>query len=989
MTIQRPLGPIGHCSARLRRALEIEEEQALGRAIRVRPPAKDQAIDKTVRGSRWSRPANFAVPGAFAARFVSASGKVTFHCSVQAVSKTSDGGCSITTPKGSKRLAVGAPSQHDGYIERPGAVETTIDPASFDGYSAQSSAVETMDETRAIISNIAPTLEARQRYWRAVHEHERTPGPDRLTLVPENASRKAWRRLAASPDVPDAVCEIAATFATVQDKRKTRTVELSDIGLERRTARALVTRIAALLDTAKGKRAVRLSEGRGGRSQYRFTAEFPDGLDAAARLVIAQAFCAIVAENGLMYVAAIHAPDHHNDRRNHHLHLAFHDRPARMIGDRWDFEIAEPVEGQSNRVRYPHRQPKTGDWSRDPDGGNHREHGRRVFADMRTCFADLCNNQLERLNITRKFHPGDLKSLGCEREPQRPLGPRAAPLEAVGVPTSTGIGNAEALWSALVREAWEAAELRAKQRAQLRRRLADAERSFDPACDEAQWLTADLRDLGARLDRAEAVLGPHDGELAEYDVTLAMARARPDKALDTCRRILAAIDDGEASRAEERARPAITARAGEAEAFLAGIAAIEHSQVPVVASRRAAVHTAQADVDVIVSTASTLLEQDVPALLTASRTKSDNRAVVEALFVRIMAEDMPILPPGRTGGNYRVPGISRTELAAIASSALTDMAQKRLAALAGFQVKRMQAAARIIATSGLDATERAAARGDAGAARTMKHARAYADHPEYRQAIRDAQSSLEPQSAEMPSASQKAGAGWISVARDRFAGLVGRDQSAAATAASTKVTQPVAERPAQSARSTTRDDAIAAFTTALLAEPGLRVIDGSGGLHIDVTAAPEWSRSAEAFADEPTVRDAALQRHHSPWLDMPASERDQLLIDLQNELRIADRRPVSRIEGRWHVTLADDHFTEIISSWRGHEKLERVLDGADRHWSGRERYAATCPTSVEASGSVMIRYAGRERFTGGVIREPAVQVLPVQSLRPARGDIGR
>ncbi len=31
MSIQRPLGPIGHCSARLRRLLAIEEEAALGR----------------------------------------------------------------------------------------------------------------------------------------------------------------------------------------------------------------------------------------------------------------------------------------------------------------------------------------------------------------------------------------------------------------------------------------------------------------------------------------------------------------------------------------------------------------------------------------------------------------------------------------------------------------------------------------------------------------------------------------------------------------------------------------------------------------------------------------------------------------------------------------------------------------------------------------------------------------------------------------------
>lgn len=572
MSIQRPLGPIGHCSASLRRLLAIEEEEALGRTVRIR--VRDRDGDE--RGNRWSRAANFHVPGAFHGRYVSADGRVTFHFEVAAISKTSDGGCRITTSKGNKRLAIGAPAEHDGYIERAGAVETAIAPASFDGYAARETATETIGETRAIFSNIAETAVERQRYWRAIHEYERTPGPDRVTLVPEKASRTAWLRLADKPGLPDPIRKIAAAFATAKGKRKTHTIDLAKLDLDRIKAGALIRDIHATLATGKNKHAVRLSIGRGGRSQYRLTAELPAGLDAAGRLSVMKDLCAEMAENRLMYVAALHAPDHHNDRRNYHLHIAFHDRPAKMIGDRWDFEIAEPVDGQYNRVRYPHRQPKVEGWSRDPDGGGHRAHGRQAIANMRTFFADLCNEQLDRLGIDRKFHAGDLKSLGCEREAQEKLGICAAPLEAAGVPTEIGIGNAERLWTALLREAWAEAGRRTEDRARLRRRLANAERDLMKQDDlTAIAMANQVRDLWARLDAADGAIGIHDAELAEYDVTLAMARARPAKVLDTCGRILAAIEAGKASTADRRASKAVTARAIEAEDFFAKVFAAD------------------------------------------------------------------------------------------------------------------------------------------------------------------------------------------------------------------------------------------------------------------------------------------------------------------------------------------------------------------------------------------------------------------------------
>lgn len=934
MSIQRPLGPIGHCSARLRRLLAIEEEEALGRAVRVRRNVRDAVKDRKPRGNRWSRSPNFAVPGAFHQRFVSADGKVTFNFTFEPVSKTSDGGCQIKTSEGTRRLEAGAAKDHDAYIDRPGAVEVTISPDGFDRYAVRPSATEAIDGERAVFSNISPDPLERQAYWQAVHDHERTPSVDRLTLVPENASRGAWQALAAAPDVPEAVRDIAAVFATARGKRKTRTIPLDDLAIDCVAARKLAKTLATILGNGKKKPAVRVSAGRGGRTQYRLTAEFPDGLDAAGRRTVTQAICDRLDSAGIMYVAAIHAPDHHNDRRNHHLHLACHDRPARKIGDRWDFTIAVEVEGQHRRVRYPNAQKKVAEWSRDPDGGNHRDYGSTSVAEMRTFFADRCNEELDRLGVTRKFHPGTLRSLGCERDGQKPLGTRAAPLEAVGVPTSKGIDNAELLWSALLREAWTAAEGRAKARTALRRRLAEAERRFTEGAVVDQAHVAAIRDLTARLDVADAVLRQHDAECAEYDVTLAMARARPDKTITVCRRILKGIGEGQADSAEQRANAAIAARADAAEAFIAGIAAIERDHAPVLAKYRAAVTTAQAEVEAIADAATPLIERPAPAR-TPEPARPDPRATLEALFVRIMTDDMPILPPDGTVAGYRVPGVTRAEFNALNTPALAEMAQKRLAALADIQAKRMTAAAKHLASIGTDGLTRAAADGDTGAARTLKHVRAYGTHPVYLRAI-----------AEPPvtAPAGKTGRTW----RDFVEGLLGHNPPVQPSTPTEQTPQPPASTPVKDAALSSRDEVITALATALLAEPTLRVVKGEHGLVIDTADAPEWRMSADAFADAPAVLDAMRRRHAAPWLDHSVAERNRLLADLRAALMSVTRPPLRKIGEQWNVDLPDKRLAALVTRWRGYDRLDALLSDVDhqRRGTGVDRYVVGASTSI-------------------------------------------
>ncbi len=83
-----------------------------------------------------------------------------------------------------------------------------------------------------------------------------------------------------------------------------------------------------------------------------------------------------------------------------------------------------------------------------------------------------------------------------------------------------------------LREAWTAAEERAKARtasaAGWQRRSVGSRR--EAVVDQAHVVA--IRDLTARLDAADAVLRQHDGECAEYDVTLAMgARRRTRRSL--------------------------------------------------------------------------------------------------------------------------------------------------------------------------------------------------------------------------------------------------------------------------------------------------------------------------------------------------------------------------------------------------------------------------------------------------------------------------
>lgn len=215
----RPLGPIGHCSAKLRRLIEIEEEHALGFTVLIKPEARDAAA-RHGGGNRWTSLPSFSVPSPFHHRPVSAEGKVAFHFELTTVSRATTGGSQITTAGGIKRPTASSPAQHDAYVGRPDAV-MTISAADFDTYTEREGAVEEGD-VRGFLTNISPDAVVREEYWRAVHEHAPKPNPDRVVFEPNRLPKAVWAKIADVPGLPAEVREIAADFAGPSKKHKAR-----------------------------------------------------------------------------------------------------------------------------------------------------------------------------------------------------------------------------------------------------------------------------------------------------------------------------------------------------------------------------------------------------------------------------------------------------------------------------------------------------------------------------------------------------------------------------------------------------------------------------------------------------------------------------------------------------------------------------------------------------------------------------------------------
>lgn len=617
-----------------------EEEEALLRGNRVRH--KDERSDdgKKVRRTkwkaqvvedkpitqRWSGKVDYSKPSPLRDRPRSDTGATSFHFAVSAISKETSPTFNHRPVGGFKAGSENPGADHELYIGRELATEQAQD---MEAYIARAGAVEIdgsvlerepgrayndevtegLDDLTvasdasgvpSIFSNISDDAFERAEFWKAVHRTEREPRTQTI-LIDATKDPGLVRQMMTDERLPASFREVAAL--AYQDADAPR--DIDDARIRPRAWQGdaeACGRVLVQLQNYDGfdprRSGVTYKSGRGGTVQHRLVAELPHELTAAERAALVLQFCKHleqieVAEDGstrgLMYTAAIHAPDAHNDARNYHLHVVFHDRPAKLLDGYgvWDFEVTEVFERKGEiRTRYPFRQEKLRMVRGLSEGADPEVSGRNFIPGLRREFSRITNEALERAGIERHYDPRTYKAMGIERTPTDHLGTKAAALEAAGVETTVGSLNAMKIWLDAQRDI----ERRAEQRkAAIEKReaiLLDlmAEGSREPAAAEPlARLRAAVSDWG-RVSRDVA----EDSELIDgFDLMEAKARSRAEKVQATCLRTLADIQIGTAPSRDKKAQAKIEKRYDDASAWLAQIDAALNDGRPDIDKARA------------------------------------------------------------------------------------------------------------------------------------------------------------------------------------------------------------------------------------------------------------------------------------------------------------------------------------------------------------------------------------------------------------------
>ncbi len=174
-------------------------------------------------------------------------------------------------------------------------------------------------------------------------------------------------------------------------------------------------------------------EGVKARVQCRIILELPCESTPEMRFHIARDFAKAFEKKGLPYWCAIHAPSGHNDKRNHHLHIAYLDRPARKTPQgQWDFELEYSYKNrfrEAKKVR-PFRLPK-----------DREAQGKPWVLALRRHYADVANFHLSLAGEEKRYDPRSYQESGVLKQPTRHLGTKSGIAETYGVETRRGTEN--------------------------------------------------------------------------------------------------------------------------------------------------------------------------------------------------------------------------------------------------------------------------------------------------------------------------------------------------------------------------------------------------------------------------------------------------------------------------------------------------------------------------------------------------------------------
>jgi len=682
----------------LRRRLDLMEELENGvRRVWIgRKYLADQERRKE-SGQPYNSATAFDVPSLCTWRPVTSDGRTSFHFSLRPVSKPKSkaalaAAAAVLKAHGEKKPKEKSPKSaaaFEDYVSR----EATADAVDFESYiSRQGSSQSPSHIAGFVISNISPEKQKRVEYWKAVAKRERIPGEDKYRLS-----------LAVVSALP--VAGLAADLGPELHRQCQVYLARREAGLP--TDKTVVISqeqyfsIKAALSDKKlwnwKKPAVFVSPSRGGRVQYRAETEFPAELADDACVRIAKELAAELNGLGVMFTIAIHMPDGHNDGRNRHLHLIFHDRPAKWLEDKgcWDFDYEVPKPGQ-RRTYFPERQPKirlvsaATDWAADDAKKN-------FPAMLRAGWATLCNRELELAGATLRFDPRSYKQLGLDCLPGEHLGSKATMLELRGIPTETGISNAEKRWNAKIQS--DRALLNARQAA--RQELIDRANGALIQLQISNAAQSARNELAGRLVCYQALSDSLDRQAPDvirFDQHWEMATSRARKTLVYAQQRNPSAASPDMSKAKIDELADLLERASQAENHINDVYSVVGGEAEVKAVW-AAYNRELRDAYRLSNEIEHLIEQ-VPNVIAAARSAASQTAprteplvarlappvpaqiadvTLEDVMKRVHSEHLPILPPDEAGKGFRVPKLTRAEVECLRSSG--SRAQDRLAAI--------------------------------------------------------------------------------------------------------------------------------------------------------------------------------------------------------------------------------------------------------------------------------------------------------------------
>ena len=569
------------------------------------------------------------VPMARNSRAANKDGATSFHFKHEAIARTKVEKTSASGTKTRKN----AGRDHSKYLERDSAVARNgevverigqegegkevadaLGRAAAGGlYIEREEALAHQENGVAVIySNISQDAEERHRFWDLVEQHETQPNPDHLKIVTGQAP-EFWEAVRTDPRCPKQLAlaieeaDPAKPYRVQTDDNEFIREIMADHGWappsprrpnetdEEKEARET-------LDQANGKGA-ECQDGRGGHIQNRIVGELPYEVSHEQRIRILRRFAADFDEKNLPYVAVMHAPDHANNDKNWHFHLAYYERPcSRFTGEaedylgqkpkdnwraeamydvkakalasgdlekyvgQWDFAVPVEVKTKSRntRVSYPFAQDKI------------RECNKQDWPlKLRQRLAEITNDELEIAGSARRVDPRRFAEMGIDKEAEQHLGSRSAQMESLGIATPRGVENEHRQWQFTldrIDKKFKADE----------RNTANEERRWRQTLESRALNPSDHSEVSKLITRwaqTQSEANEQTAIAAELKQHYERAQSRAKKVEETCKRHLEAINAGQASKRQGDNKSNYQARLVEASDHLAGLTIIMASEI--------------------------------------------------------------------------------------------------------------------------------------------------------------------------------------------------------------------------------------------------------------------------------------------------------------------------------------------------------------------------------------------------------------------------